>query len=391
MPACQKLMPADVATVFAAGLLTFLSPCILPLVPVYLGLLGGAALTPEAGPRPLRLISSALAFSAGLALVFVGMGMAATVAGRALIAHRTLLLQLGGLAVFLFGLKFLGVLQLPWLENDYRPLLAKAGGGGVLRGLLLGAAFGLGWSPCVGPILGSVLTYAASAAATPWRGGILLAAYAAGLAVPLVAIAAVAPLALPWLKRLQKHMRAMQLTTGALLAAVGLLLITDTLGLLQPSVGAPSLPPSAPVVAAEESCSSSAQPGSCGLPIAVADNAPGPALELSQGAELLEFVSSRCPVCLRMAPVVAAAESDCAGKSVRVRKIRVDTAEGLALARRSGVIGVPTFLFMDAAGKEIARLVGEQPLAVMRQALQVLSGEQCSSFRAFPSTDQASH
>jgi cytochrome c-type biogenesis protein len=382
--------------IFAAGLLTFASPCILPLVPVYLALLGGASAGDRSGHRSVRVFAAAVAFTLGLSLVFVLLGLAASAAGRALVAHRTLLLQLGGLAVFLFGLKLLGALQVPWLDREVRGRLAPSGGG-FLSSFVLGATFALGWTPCVGPVLGSVLTLAAAVGGSPWTGALFLAIYAAGLALPLLVVAAVAPLALRLVHRMQKVMRPLQLATGVLLAAMGLLLITDRLTLLEPS--ALSAPPriaalaavTAAVTAKETralessgaSCQTAASTaGACGLPPTALGFAEAPALP--EGPAMVELVSRVCPVCLRMAPVVAAAERGCAGRRVRVRRIEVDAPGGMELARRFGVLGVPTFLFFDAKGAEVARLVGEQPLSMLEQSLSVLTGEKCGGFRALP-------
>ncbi len=434
--------------IFAAGLLTFASPCILPLVPVYLALLGGASAGAQGGHRPARPFVAAIAFVLGLSLVFVLLGLAASAAGRALVAHRTLLLQLGGLAVFLFGLKLLGVLQVPWLDREVRGRLV-ASGGGFASSFVLGATFALGWTPCVGPVLGSVLTLAAAVGGSSWAGALLLATYAAGLALPLLVAAAVAPLALRLVRRLQKAMRPLQLATGALLAATGLLLITDHLSLLEPNLLAEGRTPSGPLVRGLEpnrsaegrtpsgplvrglepnrsaegrtpsgplvrglepnaltapprvaapaavtaeaapalrgagaACQTASTAGACGLPPTAPDITETP--ELPEGPGMVEFVSRVCPVCLRMAPVVAVAERDCAGRHVQVRRIEVDAPGGLALARRFGVLGVPTFLFFDAKGKEVARLVGEQPLSMLEQSLSVLAGEKCGGFRALP-------
>jgi len=396
-------MPMNLLGIFAAGILTFASPCILPLAPVYLGMLGGVTLGAPAGrARVGRTLLAASAFALGLGLVFVLMGMAATALGAALVRHRTLLLQLGGLVVFLFGLKYLGWLQIPWLEQDVRPGLERAKGGTPLGAFAMGAAFGLGWTPCIGPVLGSVLTFAATSTTHPLQGAALLAAYAAGLALPLVASAAVAPLALRLLQKATRWMRPMQLATGGLLAAVGLLLLTDNLDLLAPSTIVPE-PATELAVAAPASpgaaCATrpeAAQAAACGLPSPAPADLPRDAsapMEPAQapaapGAQLVEFVGRACPVCLRMAPVVKAAERGCAGQ-VQVRRVEVDGEAGRELARRPGVLGVPTFLFLDAGGREVARLVGEQSLETLEQSLQVLTGAQCQGCGGLPPRPQS--
>jgi cytochrome c-type biogenesis protein len=232
-------MHLDLLGIFVAGLLTFASPCVLPLVPVYLSVLAGASVDDlKAGVRTARAVRAALAFALGLTLVFVGLGLAASSIGSALLAHRTLLLQVGGLLVLLFGLKALGVLRVPWLERDVRPMLSRhRGGASLVSAFVFGAAFALGWTPCIGPVLGSVLTYAASQSTSSLAGAGYLGAYAAGLSLPLLGVAALAPLALRWHRRLLPHLRKLEVATGVLLIGVGLLLNTDSLDLVIPMTG----------------------------------------------------------------------------------------------------------------------------------------------------------
>ncbi len=406
-------MPLDLPGILLAGLLTFLSPCILPLVPLYLSLLAGASVAElKAGRRGTgRLILTAVAFSLGLGLVFVGLGMAATSVGHALVEHRTLLLQLGGLLIFLFGLKFLGVLKLPFLERDSRPWLTKvAPGGSALGALAFGAAFGLGWTPCIGPVLGSVLTYTATSGASPSQGALYLGMYALGLALPLVGVAAVAPWALRVLERARGQVRRFEVATGVLLLGVGLLLITDNLDRIAPDVSAPvafvaastgrqdaseaganpttHTTTSADAAASGATCTGPADgapEGSCGVPLDVDVEVGGAAsaTTVPDGRVMLEFVSRTCPVCQRMAPVVAAAEHDCAGRGVSVSRVDVSEPSGAALARQFNVRGVPTFVFLDGRN-EVARLVGEQSLATLEQSLEVLTGHKCDAFRKLP-------
>ncbi|MBI5548926.1 MAG: cytochrome c biogenesis protein/thioredoxin, partial [Deltaproteobacteria bacterium] len=321
-------MNLDLLGVFAAGLLTFASPCVLPLAPVYLGLLAGASVGElKAGSRMGRTVLAATAFALGLGLVFTLLGMAATQLGRAFVAHRALLLQLGGLAVFLFGLKYLGVLQIPWLERDVRPGLAKVRSGTMLGAFLTGAAFGLGWTPCIGPVLGSVLTFTAASTSQPAVGGLYLAIYALGLALPLIIGGAIAPFALKWLTGATRFMRPIEITTGALLAIVGLLLLTDNLGLLAPSSAAdkqtaslaaassPAPLHERPLAADVEKAAATAAActtgaadggrtggGSCALPSEAAVGEAG-GQQIVTRQSMVEFVGRSCPVCLRMVPV----------------------------------------------------------------------------------------
>ena len=252
---------------------------------------------------------------------------------------------------------------------------------------LFGAAFALGWSPCVGPILGSVLLYAAGAG-SPLRGAAYLGIYALGLTLPLVAVSLVAPLGLRLLDRAKRHLRAFEVASGALLAAMGLLFITGHESLvLRPFTGS-----SDGAVAAAPTPASTAQPAAtpvtCGAGIGTDTPPSEPAARAAAPGEalptMLEFVAADCPICRRMAPVVASAERDCSRHGVRFEQIDVVTATGRARAAAHGVLGVPTFLFLDSAGGEIARLVGQQPRETLVQSLEVLAGRKCDGFHPLP-------
>jgi len=197
------------AVAFLAGLVSFLSPCVLPLVPSYLGVIGGAR-----APLP-----RALGFILGFGLVFVALGATASSLGSLLAPHKVLLGQVSAVLIVFFGLVMLGVIRLPLLMRDTRAL-ADAGG---YSPVALGAAFAFGWSPCLGPALGSILGLAASSASLS-SGVALLSAYTLGLAVPFLLAA------LLWhrlnLRRLNRFSGVFERVGGAILVAVGLLMLT---------------------------------------------------------------------------------------------------------------------------------------------------------------------
>lgn len=194
---------------FLAGLVSFLSPCVLPLVPSYLGVLGGAK-------APW---SRALGFIAGFGLVFIALGATASSVGALLAPQKVLLGQISGALIVFFGLVMLGVVRFTWLMRDTRAL-ADAGGYGPVA---LGAAFAFGWSPCLGPALGSILGLAASSASLG-QGVTLLAVYTLGLAVPFLLAALV------WdrwnLRRLNRFAGVFEKVGGVVLIAVGTLMLT---------------------------------------------------------------------------------------------------------------------------------------------------------------------
>lgn len=194
---------------FLAGLISFLSPCVLPLVPSYLGVLGGAR-------APL---TRALGFILGFGLVFIALGATASTLGSFLAPQKIVLGRVAAVLIIFFGLVMLGVIRLPALMRDTRQL-AGAGGYGPVA---LGAAFAFGWSPCLGPTLGSVLGLAASSASLGTGVG-LLAAYTAGLALPFLVAA------LLWdrlnLRRLNRYAGIFEKVGGAVLVIVGVMMLT---------------------------------------------------------------------------------------------------------------------------------------------------------------------
>ena len=202
----------------AAGSLSFLSPCVFPLVPGYLSFLGGAAGEPARG----RVVRQAIGFALGFGLVFVALGATATSLGRLVGENRHLFELLGGLVLVAFGLHMLGVLRIPLLLREAR-FHAASPPSGFLGALVVGAAFGFGWSPCVGPLLGGVLTLAASEE-TVGEGIVLLLAYAAGLAVPFVLSALLLERFLAFSRRIRPHLGKVEKVGGALLLVFGLLL-----------------------------------------------------------------------------------------------------------------------------------------------------------------------
>lgn len=210
---------------FAAGTLSFLSPCVFPLVPGYLSFLTGTAL--GQGDRR-RAVLLATWFALGFGLVFVALGATASTVGQLLGAHRRWLELLGGLLILVFGIHLLGVVRIPLLFREAR-FHRVASPRGPLGAMLVGAAFGFGWSPCVGPLLGGVLTLAA-AEATVGEGIALLSAYAAGLAIPFVLAAALLDRFLGASQRIRPLLPWVERAGGALLAAFGLLLLTGRLG-----------------------------------------------------------------------------------------------------------------------------------------------------------------
>ncbi|HEX6834561.1 MAG TPA: cytochrome c biogenesis protein CcdA [Rudaea sp.] len=218
-----------VGIAFLAGLVSFVSPCVLPLVPAYLSMLTGETLddlrVERANAARARTLTHALAFVVGFSAVFVALGLTASAVGGALNAHRTLISQIGGVIVVILGLHTMGALRIPWLMMDKRAHLTRGGRTTVWTSLVVGIAFAAGWSPCIGPILAGIL-----AIASQQRNGqaaLLLCAYSAGLALPFLVTAAAVGAVLPALNRIKRALPAIEFAAGAFLVAVGLVLVNN--------------------------------------------------------------------------------------------------------------------------------------------------------------------
>jgi cytochrome c-type biogenesis protein len=218
-----------VAIAFTAGLLSFLSPCVLPLVPSYITFLTGMSIENVASARRVALLH-ALLFIAGFTAIFVALGAGATALGVLLGAYRNWIGRIGGVLLIVFGFLLLEVLTIPALSRERRVYLAEKPVG-LLGSLLVGIAFGAGWTPCIGPILGGILSLA-SVSASMSRGLALLLAYSAGLAVPFLLAALAIDRFIALLGRMRRGLVWVSRVSGALLIGVGLLLVTGYFTLL---------------------------------------------------------------------------------------------------------------------------------------------------------------
>ncbi|HEX8026720.1 MAG TPA: cytochrome c biogenesis protein CcdA [Candidatus Limnocylindrales bacterium] len=262
-------MDLTLAVAFGAGLLSFLSPCVLPLVPAYIGQLTAVAVagraTPGGGASRWLAMRHALAYVLGFGLVFTVLGVSATYVAGPLVDVLPALRIVGGLLLVVLGLTLAGLLRIPALDRTWRPLEAGAAGsvatatgtmafagapagtgpglgerlggrlvtarGGWLASFGLGAIFAIGWTPCIGIILGGILTLAATSGSTI-QGALLLVAYTAGLGIPFLAIAAVYDRAPRLLQPLLRHGRMVSLVGGLLVVLIGVAIAFDWLSLL---------------------------------------------------------------------------------------------------------------------------------------------------------------
>jgi len=222
-------MEISIVVAFSAGLLSFLSPCVLPLVPVYLASLVGAEIFGDrvAGNR-LPIFLHSLSFVAGFSLIFTTMGAIAGLTGFAISPSLALLNKISGSLLIAFGLFMLAALKVPWLNYEKRLTPSLGSTTGYLRSFVIGATFSLAWTACVGPILAGILALALNSA-TVWRGAYLLAIYSLGLGLPFLIIGVAFDSIAPLLKRIRRYSGLIYLVSGLLLVVVGVLVLTNNL------------------------------------------------------------------------------------------------------------------------------------------------------------------
>ncbi len=230
-----ELESLSLLAAFTAGTLSFLSPCVLPLVPVYIANLAGSSVTaPETGHW--TTFSHTLSFVIGFSLVFILFGALAGQIGALISAYMHLLYKIAGGLLILFGLHLVGAFRIPFLYYEKRLGYPKGSTPGYLRSFLIGSAFSLGWTPCVGPILGGVLALAWTSQ-TMWQGVYLLSAYSLGLGVPFLILGLAFVPATRYLKRLNRHLNIISIISGVLLIAIGTLIFTNSLVQLNKYIG----------------------------------------------------------------------------------------------------------------------------------------------------------
>lgn len=233
-PKTMDLSLFGILIAFLAGVISFLSPCVLPLVPGYVSYIAGGSLEdltedPSAGRR-MRAIYLSLFFVLGFSLVFMGLGASASAVGEFLLSNKRLFENIAGAVIIVFGLYLMGLLKIPFMAREMR-FVSRAAGGHPASALLLGAAFAFGWTPCIGPVLGGILTMSANTNEIG-AGVILLAFYSLGLGLPFLAAAAFTGFFLNSMKSMRRAGRYFQFIAGAVMVAMGVALITGYLSSL---------------------------------------------------------------------------------------------------------------------------------------------------------------
>ena len=226
------MLETTYAGALLAGLLSFFTPCILPMVPFYLAYMAGVSMNELRGADDIptgaqrRLIVSAIFFALGVTTIFVLLGLGATALGQAFAQWKQPLSYVAAAVLFLFGLHFLGILKIPLLYREAR-MESKAEPTTIFGAYLMGLAFGFGWTPCVGPALAAILMVA-SGMGDLWRGGLLLLVYGVGMTAPFVVAALFAKPFLAWMQRNRKYLGHVEKVMGVMLIVFALLIATNS-------------------------------------------------------------------------------------------------------------------------------------------------------------------
>ena len=229
------LESVNIVTAFAFGLLSFISPCVLPIVPGYISFISGVSFdemqnTAHRSTVRRKIIAQCAAFILGFSLVFIALGASATAVGRFLHDQIGLISKVAGAIILIFGLHMTGIIKIPFLNYEKR-FNSNTKPIGLLRASVVGMAFAFGWTPCIGPILAAILAIA-SQQETVWKGVTLLGFYSIGLGVPFLLTGLSMTLFYDVFKKLKRHLHKVEVTGGILLVVIGILIMTNYLTIL---------------------------------------------------------------------------------------------------------------------------------------------------------------
>src|SRR5690349_8477997 len=332
----MQVPPVNMLIAFAGGLLSFLSPCVLPLVPGYISLMSGVSIdhlkADSASSSRRAVIANSLAFNAGLSVIFLALGGTAGLVGATII-NNVWVRVIGGLVIIIFGLHLIGLLKIKYLYKDTRQF-SNEKPRGMLGSLTLGIAFAAGWTPCIGPILGGIIGLAATSGG--WKGGLLLSAfYSAGLAVPFLLTGLGINQFLSFYSKFRQHLHKVEVVSGIILILIGLLVMSNRVTVLASSRLAAIIPSleswlhfrgsEAPPPATQPKESYTAAPD---VQFIKLDGSPLRLNELKGRVVLLNFWATWCVPCRNEIPSLSAMQKDLESRGLSVIGVSYDdTAE----------------------------------------------------------------
>ena len=388
---------------FAGGLLSFLSPCVLPLVPGYISLMSGVSIdhlkgeTQDEGVVNARraVIANSLAFNAGLSVIFLALGSTAGLVGAAII-NNVWVRVIGGLVIIVFGLHLIGILKIKYLYRDTRQFSDQKPRG-MLGSLALGIAFAAGWTPCIGPILGGIIGLAATSGG--WKGGLVLSAfYSAGLAVPFLVTGLGINQFLSFYSRFRRHLHKVEVVSGIVLIAIGILVATNRVTLLSSSKLAGIIPvfenwlkfrgePPPPATNHAHSPAPDVQ-------FTKLDGSPFRLKDLRGRVVLLNFWATWCIPCRSEIPSLSAMQKDFEARGLSVIGVSYDdTADliqdfqkdipqsyqivlgGREVGSQMPASPLPTTYIIDRQGNVRDKLIGERSRAAFEAIIKPLLDE----------------
>ena len=394
----------NILIAFAGGLLSFLSPCVLPLVPGYISLMSGVSIDHlksggASGSRRAVILNS-LAFNAGLSVIFLALGSTAGLVGAAII-NNIWVRVIGGLVIIIFGLHLIGLLKIKYLYRDTRQFSSEKPRG-VLGSLTLGMAFAAGWTPCIGPILGGIIGLAATSGG--WKGGLLLSAfYSAGLAVPFLITGLGINQFLGFYSKFRQHLHKVEVVSGVILILIGALVMSNRVTLLSSSRLAKIIPnfeswigglKEAPPPANPPPVAKQNYPAAPNVQFTKLDGTPLRLNELKGRVVLLNFWATWCIPCRSEIPSLSAMQKDLEARGLSVIGVSYDDTADLIQQFQKDIpqsyqivlggreVGselpaspLPTTYIIDRQGRIRDKLIGERSRAAFESVIKPLLDE----------------
>jgi cytochrome c-type biogenesis protein len=392
----------NVVIAFAGGLLSFLSPCVLPLVPGYISLMSGVSIdhlkTGGASGSRRAVILNSLAFNAGLSVIFLALGGTAGLVGAAII-NNVWVRVIGGLVIIIFGLHLIGWLKIKYLYKDTRQFSSEKPRG-MLGSLTLGIAFAAGWTPCIGPILGGIIGLAATSGG--WKGGLLLSAfYSAGLAVPFLVTGLGINQFLSFYSKFRQHLHKVEVVSGVILILIGALVMSNRVSLLSSTRLAKILPNlesrfqfRSSENPAPKTASNTSYTAAPDVQFTKLDGSPFRLRDLRGRVVLLNFWATWCIPCRSEIPSLSAMQKDLDAKGLSIIGVSYDDTADLIQEFQKDIpqsyqivlggreVGselpaspLPTTYIIDRQGRIRDKLIGERTREAFESVIKPLLDE----------------